>query len=70
MNEWLEQCPQPVIAKVMTDATELRFMVASAYAYEEGTLVVTTIETLKSSIFKQQNNETIPCNIHAKRKGL
>ena len=52
INEWLDSCPKPV-TRVITDAVDLRFLAASAYAYEDNTLVVTTLETLKALIFKQ-----------------
>lgn len=56
LEKWLEACPLPVISRVMDDKTDIRFLAASHFMYEEDTLVVIPLNTLASLLLKREQS--------------
>ncbi len=46
-SEWIEECPEIVISRVITDIDDLKFLATTKYLYNTDTLVVVPVKTLK-----------------------
>ena len=50
IEEWLEESPLPVVARIVDRVEDVRMIAISAAVYSKGTLLVIPIETLQQLI--------------------
>lgn len=48
MRKWLDSCPVPVIARVLSEQDDIEFLSSSSFIYEKGMLVVIELQSLKT----------------------
>jgi hypothetical protein len=46
LKEWLEHCPQPVVARVIESELDLRHLMITHSVYEENVLVVIDLKSI------------------------
>lgn len=46
LNKWLNACPLPVIARVITEVNDLRHILTSSHIYEDNMLLVVDLKKI------------------------
>ena len=47
LSDWIEDCPCPILARVISDVKDLEYLQTITHIYDENTLVLVPIKTLK-----------------------
>ena len=61
-RKWLDSCPHPIVARVVTEPEDLLHIANTTMCYEENTLVAVPIESLHNLVAllkKEQNDGSI-----------
>ena len=56
LEEWLEDCPLPVIGRVIDNEETIRHLAITHFVYEEDTLIAIPLSTL-ASLLKRESRE-------------
>lgn len=59
LTEWLAKCPDPIIANIIQDPAELRYLISSATIYPAGTLITLPLMSLKEFFDKDKSEKTL-----------